>query len=210
MLLYALNDAVVKIMVPYGLSLHTHHPSTYWDLTVFLWGGASRRCSVCNIQSRLRWCVTVLVSQRMRSRDNTTTPYPQLGITWEWACSPTLRRLLWGEVSLYRPLIWGSFGVGRIYIGAFLKHPLWQDAPWRLAINDKWWSVLHSHSGRRPHGPLTPSHPPNGENMKAWDWNFNGNRYPNNRSHSWVIRKSISLMERSIVDGGNGEKCHCP
>ena len=61
-------------------------------------------------------------------------------------------------------------------------------------------------SGRPPHGPLPPCHPPNVENKKAWDLISDDDSDPNDRSHFWVIRKSIILMEKSIVDGGNGEK----
>ena len=56
-------------------------------------GGASRGCSTGNIQSHLRWGVNVPVSQRTRSRENTTTPYPKLGITRAWERAQTLRRL---------------------------------------------------------------------------------------------------------------------
>ena len=61
-------------------------------------------------------------------------------------------------------------------------------------------------SGRPPHVPLAPWHSPNGKNTKAWGLIANDDSNPTNRSHSWVIRKSNVLMERSIVDGGNGEK----
>ena len=61
-------------------------------------------------------------------------------------------------------------------------------------------------SGRPPNGTLPTCLPPNGKNKKAWDLIADDERDPNNRSHSWVIRKSKILMEKSIVDGGNGKK----
>ena len=60
--------------------------------------------------------------------------------------------------------------------------------------------------GRPPYGPLTPCHPPNGENTNGWDLTADNESDQNYRSQSWVIRKSKMLMEKSIVDGGNDEK----
>ena len=117
-----------------------------------------------------------------------------------------LSHLLWGEVSVKHPLIWGGFGVRRIYIGTFVKHSLSRDSTWGRAINDERWSVLYSCLGRPPRGPLPPCHPPNGENTKACDWIADDDSNTNNRSYSWVIRKSKQLMEKSIFDSGNGEK----
>ena len=100
----------------------------------------------------------------------------------------------------------GRFGVGRIYIGAFMKHSLSCDASWGRAIDDEWCSVLSSCSRRSPCGPLPPCHPPNGENTKAWDWISDDDSNLNDRWHSWVIKKSISSMEKAILDVGDGEK----
>ena len=60
-----------------------------------------------------------------------------------------------------------------------------------------------------PHGPLPHWHPPNGENMKAWDWISDNDSNPSNRSHLWVISKSELLMEKLIVDDDNGKKSYC-
>ena len=87
-----------------------------------------------------------------------------------------------------------------------MEHSLLRAAPWGRAIDDEWWSVLHSNLGRPTHGPLPPFHLPNGENKKAWDWIADGNSNPNEWSQLWVISKLISSMEKSIVNGGNGEK----
>ena len=96
--------------------------------------------------------------------------------------------------------------MGHTYIGAFVEHsPSWA-APWGQVIDDEWWSVFHSHLGRPLHGPLPPYHPQNGENTKSWECILDGNIDPNEWSHSWVIRKSISSTEKTIVDGGNSEK----
>ena len=61
-------------------------------------------------------------------------------------------------------------------------------------------------AGRPPRGPLPPCHPPNGENTKAWVLISDDDSDPSNRSHSWMIRESKIIMEKSIVDGGNSEK----
>ena len=45
--------------------------------------------------------------------------------------------------------------------------------------------------------------------MTAWDLIANGNSDPNQLSHSWEIRKLIILMEKTIVNGDNGENFHC-
>ena len=103
-------------------------------------------------------------------------------------------------------LIWGGFGVGRLYIGAFVEHSPSQAAPWGRAIDDEWRYFLHYYPGRSPHGPLLPSHLPNGGNMKAWGWIADGNSNPNEWSYLWVMRKSISSMEKTIFGGGNDEK----
>ena len=42
--------------------------------------------------------------------------------------------------------------------------------------------------------------------MKAWDRIDDDDINLNDRSHSWVIRNSKMLIEKSIIDGGNGEK----
>ena len=54
-----------------------------------------------------------------------------------------------------------------------------------------------------PHEPLPLCHLPDGENTKAWDLIANGYSDPNDRSHSLVISKLISLMKKSTVKGGN-------
>ena len=205
MSLFARNDIIVKIMVPYGVYWHRNHPNTYWGLTVFFMGGASWGCSKCNTQSRLWWGVTFPVLQHTHPRDNTPTPTPQSGITRACERTPKPQCILWGKVSVYQPLIWGGFGVGRIYIKAFVEHFPLGAAPWGQAIDDEWWSVLHSRVGRSPHGPLTLCQPPNDENTKAWSWTADGNSYQNKWSHLWVIKKLISSMEKIIVDGGNCE-----
>ena len=82
-----------------------------------------------------------------------------------------------------------------------------QAAPWVLAIDDELRSVFF-HVGRPLYGPLPPCHLPNGENTKAWDLITDGNSDPDEWSHSWQKRKSISLMEKTIIDSGNGEKVH--
>ena len=43
-------------------------------------------------------------------------------------------------------------------------------------------------AGRPPNGPLSPCHPSNGENTKAWVLIVNDDSNLNDRSHSWVIR----------------------
>ena len=102
----------------------------------------------------------------------------------------------------------GRFWGGSINIRGFVEHYPLVAAPWGRAIADEWQSVLNSHSGRPPHRPLPPSHPPNGENTKAWDWIPDGNSGLNEWSHLWAIRKSISLLEKTIPNSGNVENGH--
>ena len=101
---------------------------------------------------------------------------------------------------------YGGEGGRRIYIGEFVEHPPSRSSPWVRSIDDEWRSVLHSHSGRPPYEPLSPCHPQNGENTKAWDWIADDNSDLNEWPHLWAMRKSTSLMENTIIDGGNGEK----
>ena len=96
--------------------------------------------------------------------------------------------------------------MGHIYIRSFVESSPSRAAHWRRAINDEWWSVLHSRSGKPPHGPLTTCHRKNGENTKAWYLIADGNSNPNKWSHSWVISKSIISMEKTIFHNDNGEK----
>ena len=140
MLLYVRNDIVVNIMVSYGLSWHRHHPNTLRDLTVFFWGGARRGYSACYIQSCLWMGVTVPVSQRTSSRDNTKTPTPQSGINSTLVRAPTLRCFLWGEVSVWQfpdlGRFWGRAYIYRIICGTL---PL---ASRPLGESDRWWMVV--------------------------------------------------------------------
>ena len=61
-------------------------------------------------------------------------------------------------------------------------------------------------AGRPPNGPLSPCHPPNGENARTGILMSNDDNNPNDRSRSRVIRFSKQLMKKSIIDGVNGEK----
>ena len=45
-------------------------------------------------------------------------------------------------------------------------------------------------AGRPPNRPLSPCHPPNGENAKAGVLMSNDDSDPNDRSRSWVIMLS--------------------
>ena len=49
-------------------------------------------------------------------------------------------------------------------------------------------AVVVLEEGRPPNGPLSPWHPPNDENTKAWVWIANDESDTNDMSHSWVIR----------------------
>ena len=133
-------------------------------------------------------------------------PIPQLRITQ--ACSACQRRDVSHEGKYLFSISWSRsvWGRGCIHIRAFVEHFPSRAAPWGKAIDDGWWSVLHSHSGRPPRLPLPPCHPPNGENAKAWYWISDGYINLNEWSHSWATSKSISSMEKTIADGGNGEK----
>ena len=77
-----------------------------------------------------------------------------------------------------------------------------------LGTRDHWWMVvcIEFSFGKPPHGTLPPCHPSYGENTKAWDWIYDDDSDLNDRSHSWMIRTSISSMEKSIVDSGKSEK----
>ena len=148
--------------------------------------------------------------QCTRSRYNTPTPTPQLGITRACAPANAAASPVRGSICLASP------DLGRFWGGAYIYQIICGTPP--LACRPLETSVsmmnggpfFHSHSGRPPHGPLPPFHPPNGENTKAWDWISDGNSNPNEWSHSWVIRKLIISMENTTLYCGNSEKFHCP
>ena len=131
-------------------------------------------------------------------------PHPPMGdFLGMHACANVSESPVRGSICLASP----DLGGGGVYIyQSIYGTPPLVIRPWGRAIDDEWRSVLHSHSGRHPHGPLPPCHPPNGENTKAWDWIADGNSDPNEWSHSWVMMKSISSMEKKIIDDGNGQR----
>ena len=116
MLLYARNNIVVKIMVPYGLSWHRHNTNTYRDLTVFFGGGARQECSARIILCRILWDINVPLSQRMRSIDNPPNPTPPIGDhSGMRARANTAESPVRGSICLASPYL-GGLGGGGAYI----------------------------------------------------------------------------------------------
>ena len=190
-------------MVPYGLSWHRHHPKIYQDLTVFFFG-AER---VGDVPHVLHFFVFLGVSFSpfcsALVQEKTPQPPPLNRGSLGHSCARQRRGVSCeGKYQFSIP----QCGGGGVYTGVFVEHSPSRCAPWGWAIDNEWWSIVYSHSGRPPHGPLPPFYLPNGENTKAWDWIANDNSDPNEWSHSWAMRKSIGLMKKTIIDDGNSGK----
>ena len=150
-------------------------------------------------------CVSSYAFKRQHPNPNTPIGY-HLGMHARSNASASPVR---GSICLESPDL-ERFRGGGVYIGVFLEHSPSRYAPWGRAIDGECQSVLHSQSGRPPNGPLQPCHLSNGENTKAWDWIADGNSDPNKLSHLRGIRKSISSMKKTIVDGGNNKNSIVP
>ena len=168
-------------------------------------GGTRQGCSACNILCHFPWGVTVPVLQRTRSGDNPPPHLPLIGdrsgmLAHANATASPVR----GSICLASPDLGGG---GGIYISEHLWNPPLHEPPpgdERPMMNGGPFCILVR--GGLLMDRCHPCHPPDCENMKAWDWIANGSSDPNEWSHSWAMRKPINSMEKTIIDGGNSEK----
>ena len=138
MSLYARNDIVVKIMMPYGLSWHRHHPKTYQDLTIFLEARVGDIPHVIyTVVSGGVYCPCVAAYTLNRQHPK---PHPTIGdhsgmkVRANAAASPVR-----GSICLASPEMGRFWGGSYIYWRIFGTLPL---ARLPLGTSYQWWMVV--------------------------------------------------------------------